>query len=183
MVTLAACYRNWVAVLSAAVYGASLILMYTMSTLYHAIPFQRAKRVLQVLDHASIYLLIAGSYTPITLILLRDSRRGLVLFAAVWTLAIVGIVFNMVDMKRFKRLSMVLYLLMGWAALLDLRGIVSMLGRTGSVLLLAGGACYTVGVVFYKLKQIRYMHGVWHLFVLAGSVLHFLCILLHIILA
>lgn len=183
MVTLAACFRNWVAVVSACVYGLSMIVLYTMSTLYHAIPYQRPKGVLRVLDHASVYLLIAGSYTPITLLLLNGSRKGLLLFATVWVLAIAGIVLNVVDMQRFRKVSMALYLMMGWAALLDIRNIVTTLGSAGSVLLIAGGVCYTVGVVFYKLKRIRYMHGVWHLFVLAGSVLHYLCILLYIILA
>ena len=174
--------QDRIATVSAAIYGLSMILMYTMSTLYHAVPIKRAKRILQVLDHASIYLLIAGCYAPVTLVLLRDSRRGLFLLAAVWVLAAVGIILNVVDMNRFKHVGLILYLLMGWAVILDIRNIVGMLGTTGSALLIVGGVCYMVGVIFYKLKQIRYMHGIWHLFVLAGSVLHYLCILRYIIL-
>jgi len=157
--------------------------MYTMSTLYHAISHYRAKQVLQIFDHSSIYLLIAGCYTPVTLVLLGGTPKALALLAAVWVAAIIGVILNAVDMTRFKRIGMMLYLLMGWAALLLIWDIVTLFETAGTVLLIAGGLTYTVGVIFYKMKRIKYMHGVWHLFVLAGSVLHYLCILRYVILA
>lgn len=181
MITLAACFGNWVAVVSSAVYGLSLIAMFTMSTLYHAIPFDKVKRVMRILDHSCIYLLIAGTYTPITLIVLRESRRGAAIFIFVWILTIIGIVLNAIDINRFRRVSLFLYVGMGWAVLYDLSTVIERLGTGGFVLLLVGGISYTVGIIFYKLKKIRYMHGVWHLFVLAGSVLHYLCVLLYVL--
>lgn len=181
MVTVSVIMYDTRAVVASAIYGATLIIMFTMSTLYHAIPFPRVKRVMQILDHDCIYLLIAGTYTPITLILLRDSPRGIWIFAVVWAAAAIGAILNAIDMARFKRLSLVLYLVMGWMVLFDFRAILRGLGTGGSALLLAGGVCYTVGVVFYKLKKIRFMHGIWHLFVVAGSVLHCLCILLFVL--
>ena len=172
-----------VSVVSASIYGLTLITMYTMSTLYHAISHYRAKQVLQIFDHSSIYLLIAGCYTPVTLVLLGGTPKALALLAAVWVAAIIGVILNAVDMTRFKRIGMMLYLLMGWAALLLIWDIVTLFETAGTVLLIAGGLTYTVGVIFYKMKRIKYMHGVWHLFVLAGSVLHYLCILRYVILA
>jgi len=175
--------QDRVAMVSSAIYGLSMILMYTMSTLYHAVSFPQAKRILQVLDHASIYILIAGCYAPLILVLLSGSRRGLFLFAAIWIAAIVGVVLNVVDIHRFKRFGLILYLLMGWAIMLDIRNIIAGLGTAGSELLIIGGLCYMIGVIFYKLKHIKHMHGIWHLFVLAGSVIHYFCILFYIILA
>lgn len=175
--------QDRMAMISSAIYGLSMILMYMMSTLYHAVSLPQAKHILQILDHASIYLLIAGCYAPLMLVLLSGSRRGLFLLAAVWIAAVVGVVLNVVDIHRFKRLGLILYLLMGWAVVLDIRNIISHLGTAGSVLLIVGGLCYMVGVIFYKLKHIRYMHGIWHLFVLAGSVIHYFCILFYIILS
>jgi len=172
-----------VSVVSASIYGLTLITMYTMSTLYHAISHYRAKQVLQIFDHSSIYLLIAGCYTPVTLVLLGGTPKALALLAAVWVAAIIGVILNAVDMTRFKRIGMMLYLLMGWAALLLIWDIVTLFETAGTVLLIAGGLTYTVGVIFYKMKRIKYMHGVWHLFVLAGSILHYLCILRYVILA
>lgn len=165
---------------SSLIYGLSLIVLYLMSTLYHSVSHERAKPILRKFDHASIFLLIAGTYTPITLIVLGGTPKALALLIGVWAAAIVGIVLNFVDMARFRRASMVLYVLMGWAVLLDIRTTVNQLGPAGIALLLGGGLSYTVGIVFYKLKKVRYMHGVWHLFVLGGSILHYLCILRHI---
>lgn len=181
MLTVSVLFYSTRAVVSSAVYGASLILLFTMSTLYHAIPFPKVKRVLQILDHDSIYLLIAGTYTPITLIILRDSPRGVPILAAVWGAAILGAVLNGVDMHKFKKVSMILYVLMGWAVLWDIRAVVHGLGAYGISLLLAGGISYTVGILFYKMKRIQFMHGVWHLFVVLGSVLHYFCVLLYVL--
>lgn len=181
MITLSACYYGSLAVVASAIYTFTLIVMFTCSTLYHAIPFPKAKRILQILDHDSIYLLIAGTYTPITLILLRGTRRGIAIFAIVWTLAILGIILNAVNMVRFKRVSMLLYVGMGWAVLWDLPGVIAGMGQSGFALLLIGGVFYTVGIIFYKLKKIPFMHGIWHIFVLIGGILHYLCVLLYVL--
>ena len=181
LITMSALFGNWIAVTASTIYGLSLIFMYTMSTLYHALPFQNVKRVMQIMDHDCIYLLIAGTYTPITLIILNESRRGIVIFTMVWVLAVIGIILNAVDMQRFKRASLVLYVMMGWAVILDFSAVVKRLGGSGFLLLLLGGLSYTVGIIFYKLKRIRFMHGVWHLFVLCGSILQYLCVLLYIL--
>lgn len=181
MVTLSALRGSALAVAASVIYGLTLVVMYTMSTLYHAIPFPRVKRVLQILDHDCIYLLIAGTYTPITLITLRESPRGIVILAAVWAAAILGSVLNAIDLHRFKGVSLLLYIVMGWAVLYDLRRVVEGLGSGGFALLLVGGVCYTGGIVFYKMKQVRYMHGIWHLFVVSGSVFHYFCVLLYVL--
>ena len=181
MITLSALFYGTTAVVASAIYGAALIAMFTMSTLYHAIPFPRVKRVLQILDHDSIYLLIAGSYTPITLISLRDSPRGLPIFIVVWLAAVLGAILNAVDMQKFKKVSLVLYVAMGWAVCWDIMAVITALGQGGFALLLAGGLCYTIGIIFYRLKKISFMHSVWHLFVVAGAVLHYLCILLFVL--
>ena len=183
MIVYAARLQNLTSVVSVVIYGLSMIVMYLMSTLYHAARHNRSKQILQIFDHASIFLLIAGCYTPLTLILLGGTPRALILLAAVWVAAIIGVILNAVNLTRMGRVSMVLYLLMGWAALMEIRNIATLLGTAGTVLLIAGGLTYTVGVVFYKMKSIKYMHCIWHLFVLAGSVLHYLCILRYVILA
>ena len=181
MLTLSALFYGPLAVASAAVYGASLIVMFTMSTLYHAIPFPTAKRILQILDHDSIYLLIAGTYTPITLISLRDSPKGMIILIIVWLAAVLGAVLNTVDMQKYKKISQLLYVAMGWAVAWDFASVVHALGRGGFALLMAGGLCYTIGIIFYRLKKIQFMHGIWHLFVVAGGVLHYLCVLLFVL--
>lgn len=179
LVYLAARYGDAWAVSSAAVYCASLITLYLASTLYHAFPRGRVKGVLQVLDHCSIFLLIAGTYTPYTLITLRGPL-GWGLFGLVWGAAIVGIVLNAVDMKRFSRASMVCYLAMGWVVVAAIRPLVRSLAPGGLALLVLGGLAYTGGVAFYA-KKGPYFHAVWHLFVLAGSVLHYFSILLYVV--
>ena len=171
-----------ISVASSVLFGLTLIAMYTMSTLYHAVRPGHAKDVLQVFDHSSIYLLIAGAYAPIMLVLLGGSGKALIMFVAVWIAAIIGIVLSIVDMKRFKRINMLLYLVMGWGAVADIVDIAHRLGTTGTALLIAGGIAYTVGVIFYKMKRTRYMHCVWHLFVVLGSVLHFICVYRYVIL-
>lgn len=177
LIVYAAKLGSVTAIVSAIVYGLSMILLYTMSTLYHAMRESAKKTVFQVLDHSSVFLLIAGTYTPIMLVLLGGTPKALILLIGVWITAIVGIILNVKDMNRYKRVSLVLYLLMGWAVVFDIGKIVPLLGSAGTGLLIAGGLSYTIGVTFYKLKRVMYMHGVWHLFVLSGSVLHYLCIL------
>lgn len=165
---------------SSIVFGISLILLFSASTLYHAISHPKAKAVLRVLDHTSIFLLIAGTYTPVTLVTL-GGRTGFWLFATVWVAAVVGVVLNAVSIERFKVFSMICYVAMGWVIVFAFSPLVKALAPAGIALLVAGGLCYTLGLIFYRLKHIRYMHGVWHLFVLAGAVLHFLSILLYVI--
>ena len=179
LVTLSVLAGRPLSIVSSAIYGFTLIIMYTMSTLYHAIPFPRVKRVFQILDHCSIYLLIAGTYTPITLVALHDVPSGLPIFITVWAAAIGGIVLSSLKPPHHKKIELVLYVVMGWAVVWDFRAVAVALGRGGLTLLLGGGICYTVGIIFYKMKQIPFMHGVWHLFVVSGSVLHYLCVLFY----
>ncbi|HEY2291189.1 MAG TPA: hemolysin III family protein [Thermoanaerobaculia bacterium] len=167
-------------VVASAVYGATLILLYLASTLYHGIPHARAKRVLRVIDHSAIYLLIAGTYTPFTLISLRGPW-GWTLFGLIWGLAILGIALKVAAMGRFRGLSLALYLGMGWLALVALRPLTAALARGGLILLVLGGIAYTSGVLFYVRPRLPYHHAFWHAFVLAGSVLHFFAILLYVV--
>jgi hemolysin III len=169
----------WV-IVGCSVFGTTLVLLYVASTLYHSISHVRIKGVLQVIDHSAIYLLIAGTYTPFTLINLRGSW-GWTLFALVWSLAIFGILLTVTAFGRYKRLSLALYLGMGWLILIA----AGPLGRTvapgGIRLLVLGGVVYSLGVVFYVWRRLPYHHAVWHGFVLAGSVLHFFAVLLYAI--
>lgn len=167
-------------VTSTAVYGTTLVLLYVASTLYHAIPLWRAKRVLRVLDHSAIYLLIAGTYTPIVLGPLRGPW-GWTLFGVVWAAAIGGIVYKSVATGRAPILSTALYVIMGWCVVVAFGPLLRSVAVGGVTLLLAGGLCYTVGLVFYAWTGLRFHHFVWHLFVLAGSVLHWLAVLLYVI--
>lgn len=167
-------------VASVSVYGATLILLYTASTLYHGIPLPRAKAVLQVLDHVAIFLLIAGTYTPFTLVNLRGAW-GWTLFGGIWSLAILGVFLEITPLRRFRRVSLLLYLGMGWAVVAAIRPMLQSVAPGGLLLLLAGGLSYTLGVGFYVWRGLRYHHAVWHLFVLGGSVCHFLAILFYVI--
>lgn len=179
LIVLSALYGDAWAVSSSIVYSFSLFALYLASTLYHACPNRRVKGVLQVLDHCSIFLLIAGTYTPYTLITLRGAL-GWTLFAVVWGAAIVGVVLNAVDVQKYSRISMVCYVAMGWVVVLAIRPLMASLAWNGLVLLALGGVFYTVGIVFYVIRR-SYMHSIWHLFVLAGSVCHYLSILLYVI--
>ena len=165
---------------SSIVYGLSLMELYLMSTVYHAVQSPRAKEVLRVFDHCSIFFLIAGSYTPFALVTLRE-EGGWALFAGIWGAALFGIVLNAVDLRRFEKLSLACYVAMGWAIVLKLGPLVELLPAPGLRLLVAGGLSYTGGILFYALRR-PYMHGVWHLFVLGGSACHFLAILRYVIL-
>lgn len=179
LIVLSALYGDAWAVSSSIVYSFSLFALYLASTLYHACPNRRVKGVLQVLDHCSIFLLIAGTYTPYTLITLRGAL-GWTLFAVVWGAAIVGVVLNAIDVQKYSRISMVCYVAMGWGVVLAIRPLMASLAWRGLVLLALGGVFYTVGIVFYVIRR-SYMHSIWHLFVLAGSVCHYLSILLYVI--
>ncbi len=173
--------NNMLAALISIIYGASLILLYTMSTLYHAITNEKAKKAMRVLDHSSIFLLIAGSYTPLALIPLWGTFIGRAVVGSVWVLAILGVILNAINMHKFKKLSMFLYVAMGWAALFAFGDIINALTPTAFWLMLLGGISYTGGLVFYSMKKIRYMHAVWHLFVIAGSVFHYICVAFYVL--
>lgn len=161
------------ALISYGIYGLSLITLYLCSTLYHGVIPEKAKEKLRLLDHASIYLLIAGSYTPITILYLKGAW-GWSLFGIVWGLAVTGIVLKMIDIEKTKVASMVLYFLMGWLVVLAIKPMLSAVPVGMLMLLLIGGLFYTLGIIFYAAKGIPHNHGIWHLFVLAGSVSHFL---------
>ena len=180
LVALSAMHGGARDVVASAVYGATLVLLYTASTLYHAVPVARAKPVLRTLDHIAIYLLIAGTYPPFTLIAL-PGRWGWSLFAAVWTLAALGSVLEFGALRRFRKLSVLLYIGMGWIGMIAFKPLMAHLQTGGMLLLVAGGLAYTLGVPFYLWRRMPYHHSVWHAFVLAGSVLHFLAVLLYVI--
>jgi hemolysin III len=163
-------------VIGASVFGATLVLLYLASTVYHALPQNRAKRVFQLFDHAAIFLLIAGTYTPFTLGVLRGAW-GWTLLALIWAMAIFGVVLKAVSGTRCPRLSMCLYLAMGWLILIAVRPVLSSVPISGLVWIAAGGVAYTSGVAFFAAERMRYGHCVWHLFVLAGSVCHVFAVL------
>lgn len=165
---------------AAIVYGVSLVLEYAASTLYHSFPMPRVKHVFKILDHCGIYLLIAGTYTPFCLVTLRDSG-GWLLFGVVWTLALGGIAAEAFWAYRPRWLSAAVYLGLGWIVILAIRPLMNSIEPAGLWLLISGGLAYTIGTVFYVLKRVPYMHAVWHVWVLAGSILHFLAILLYVI--
>ena len=166
---------------SAIVFGVTLILEYLASTLYHAIAVPAAKRIFRTIDHSCIYLLIAGSYTPFCLITLANDG-GIVLFVLVWALAFAGISFEIVGRQRQPRwVTILIYLVMGWLVVFRLPQLIAALDPVALALLTVGGICYTIGTAFYLMKKIRYMHSVWHLWVLAGSVFMFMAVILYVI--
>jgi len=180
LVTLAGVEGGATRIISFTVYGVTLFLLYLSSTLYHSLR-GRAKEVFQVLDHHAIYLLIAGTYTPFTLVALRGSKTGWWLFGAVWGLALIGMITDTLRGGGGRLLSVCIYLLMGWLIVLALGDIIAALPSAGFAWLVAGGLFYTVGVVFYALdSRWPWCHGIWHLFVLAGSVSHYFAILLYL---
>jgi hemolysin III len=165
---------------AALVFGIALILEYTASTLYHALQAPRAKQVFKVLDHASIYLLIAGTYTPFCLVALANSD-GTIICVIEWALAVVGVAVEAFWVFRPRWVSVVVYLAMGWLIIFKVGALLGALSFGGLALLLAGGICYTLGTIFYILKKVPYMHAIWHLWVLAGSICHILSVLLFVI--
>lgn len=184
-IIFAAIHHNAYGVISSIIYGITMILLYTMSSIYHGLrPNTTAKKVFQVLDHCSIFLLIAGSYTPFALCTLREESTilGWSIFGIIWGLAILGIVLNAIDLKNFKIFSMICYLIMGWCIIVKINVVIERLGWTGFSLLLAGGIVYTIGAFFYGVgKKKKYMHSIFHMFIFAGSLLQFLCILLFVV--
>ncbi|MBS7456372.1 hemolysin III family protein [Coralloluteibacterium stylophorae] len=175
LITLAAIHGDGWQLAGAIVFGIALLLLYTASTLYHAIPFARAKACLKVFDHCAIYLLIAGTYTPFTLIGLRGAW-GWGLFAAIWSLALAGVVFKLFFTGRFKLLSTAIYVAMGWLVIVAIVPLLRAIDDWTFGWLLAGGISYTLGTVFYHREQLPFAHAIWHLFVLGGSVCHFVAV-------
>lgn len=180
MVVLAALYADWVAVVATAIFGGTLIIMYTMSTLYHAFTNEKVKKLFRIFDHCAIPLLIAGTYTPFMLIGLANTS-GYLVFAGVWAMAIINIILNATNLEKFKWLSLASYVLMGWCIIVVLEPLVATIPAGALNLLIAGGVTYTLGIVFYLMTKLRYMHSIWHLFVLGGSVLHYLSVVLYIL--
>lgn len=160
---------------SSVVYGGSLLLLYTSSTLYHAVQNFSLKAKLRQLDHAAIFILIAGTYTPFTLINLRDNW-GLPLFALIWSIAVIGVIIELATGLKYKKLSLGLYLGMGWLSLIAIKPMLENVAVEGLLLLIAGGLSYSFGVIFYSWERLFMHHAIWHLFVLGGSVLHFFAI-------
>ena len=162
-------------------FGISLIVLYSMSCIYHGLKPNNAKRVMRIFDHCTIFLLIAGTYTPFTMVALRGTV-GWPLFAVVWGAAVIGIILNAIDMERFTTISMVCYLAMGWVIIFAFKPLCAAVPRAGIQLLVAGGIAYTLGAVVYGIgSRVKYMHSIWHFFVLAGSILHFFSIYLYVL--
>lgn len=165
---------------SSVLYGLSLIVLYAASTFYHGATSPELKRKLQIVDHCCIYVLIAGSYTPFTLVVLR-SGIGQNLFIFVWAFAVIGILSKIFLSKRFQSASVVSYLVMGWIGIIVVQPLFAALGLMPILLIVAGGIAYSIGVIFYSWESLRHHHAIWHLFVMLGSVLHFLAVALYVI--
>lgn len=167
-------------VVSFSIYGATLVLLYLSSTLYHSIQKPRLKQVLRIADHSAIFLLIAGTYTPFTLVTLRESG-GWVMFGIIWGLALIGIAYKIFFINRYAVVSALFYLLMGWLIVFSIRDLVANLPFKGIVFLAAGGLSYTLGMIFYAGREKLLMHAIWHLFVLGGSICHFFAVLFYVL--
>lgn len=176
-----AIHHNVYAVISSVIYGSCSIILFTMSTLYHSLKPNDAKRVFRVLDHDSIFLLIAGTYTPFALVALPKTL-GWIVFGVNWLCAIIGITLNSINIQKYKKLSMVLYLVMGWMILFTIKSLVKSVDIACIYLMLSGGFIYTIGTIFYVIgKKKKYMHSIFHFFVLAASILFFFAIFMYVI--
>jgi hemolysin III len=178
LLTISIQEHNTLLIISFIIFGLTLILLYTMSTLYHSFHPPKLKKIFQKLDHISIYLLIAGTYTPYMLVSLREDN-GLIMLMLIWVLAVIGLLLDIFVAKRIEWLQVLIYLVMGWICTLNYSGLQAALPTAGVVWLTVGGIAYTAGIVFYVLdgmKKLRHAHGIWHLFVLSGSICHFISI-------
>jgi hemolysin III len=180
LVVMASLHGDAWHIVSCSIYGFTLVLLFSSSTLYHSFRSQRVKHIFRIIDHASIYLLIAGTYTPFVLVNLRG-RWGWSLFGVIWGLALAGIVFQIFFVSRFRLVQTMIYLAMGWLVVIAIKPLFMHVPRLGLLWLLFGGLCYTVGAVFYLWKKLPYHHAVWHLFVLGGSVCHYFAILFYVL--
>ncbi len=167
-------------IVSCSIFGITLILLYTASTLYHSIQKPQVKRFLKIFDHSCIYFLIAGTYTPFLLVTLRGVL-GWTMFGVIWFLAVSGVVLKIFFVHRFKIISTIAYILMGWIIIFAIKPLVASLPSGGVVWLVAGGLAYTLGVVFYAWKKLPFNHAIWHLFVLAGSICHFFAVIFYVL--
>ena len=183
-VIMAAVRGNAYGVVSGSIYGTTMIILYTMSSIYHGLSVKcKGKKVMQVLDHCTIFLLIAGSYTPFALCTFREynTATGWTIFGIIWAMAILGIILNAIDLKKYKVFSMICYLGMGWAIIFKANLLPVLLPLGGLILLVTGGIAYTLGAILYGLgKKHKWMHSIFHLFILLGSFLHFFCILMYV---
>ncbi len=173
-------------VVASAIYGATMVILYTMSSIYHGLKSNTAKKVFQIIDHCTIYFVIAGTYTPITLAGLRVNHPAIafVIFGIVWACCLGAATFTAIDLERYKKMAMICYLGMGWCIIFFIKPTIEVLGLGGMVYLVTGGLAYTIGAVLYGIgKRKRYFHSLFHLFVIAGSVLHFFMILFYVILS
>ena len=173
-------YGNALAVVSSSIYGASLIILYTMSTLYHSFTNEMVKHFFQIMDHNTIFLLIAGTYTPITLYIL-GGVTGWILFSVVWVASIIGITLNSINMEKAKIPSLVCYIATGWVIIFAIKPLIAKVPFLSAFFLVLGGIIYTVGVVFYVIKKVKYFHPIWHIFTILGSAFHYFSILIAII--
>lgn len=183
-VIFSAIHGNPLAIISSIIYGVMMIISYTMSSIYHGLRPNTGKKVFQVLDHCAIYLFIAGSYTPFCLVTFMQYNPAVAwtIFTIVWTIAILGIVFNSIDLKKYRVFSMICYMVMGWCIIFKIGVLPELLTMPGFILLLLGGISYTIGAILYGWgKTKKYMHSIFHLFVVLASILHFLCIFLYVI--
>ncbi len=180
LVVFASLHGNAWHIVSCSIFGWTLLLLYLSSTLYHSIPSPKIKRLLRVFDHSAIYLLIAGTYTPFTLVNLRGPW-GWSLFGIVWGIALLGIILKLTPYAQLRGVSTTLYLIMGWTVIIAIKPMLAVLAPTGFTLLLLGGLAYTFGVIFYAWKRLPYGHAIWHLFVLAGSCCHFFAVFYYVI--
>jgi hemolysin III len=180
LIVFAALYSDAWAVVGSAIYGGSLIMLYSMSTLYHSITNEKAKSFFRIMDHTTIFFLIAGTYTPITLSILRGAL-GWVLFGIVWGAAILGITLNAIDLKKFSKPSIACYIAMGWVIIFAIKPLVNAMTPLSLWLLVIGGIFYTVGVIFYAIKKVKYFHSIWHIFTILGSTCHYFSILFAIV--
>ena len=176
LIVLAAVYGGTRQIVSVSVYGGSLIILYLASTLYHSIQHPQAKKVLRIFDHASVYILIAGTYTPFLLLAIRGTL-GWAVLAIVWTLAAIGITWKIFFIGRYEIIATAAYVLMGWMCMILVKEMITKLPPVGLVLLMTGGIIYTIGVIFYAWEKIPYNHAIWHVFVLGGSICHYFAIM------
>lgn len=182
-VVFAALHHNVYGIISGAIYGTTMIILYTMSSIYHGLRPNKAKKVFQILDHCTIFLLIAGSYTPFCLCTFREYNvaLGWSLFGIIWGVAILGIVLNAIDIKKYKKFSMICYLAMGWCIIIKFPLLVQLLGIPGTILLVLGGIAYTIGAILYGIgKKHKYIHSIFHLFIVLASVLQFFSIFFYV---
>ena len=184
-IIVSAKHKNTYGIFTSIFYGISMINLYTMSSIYHGLsPKLKAKKVFQVLDHCSIFLLIAGTYAPVALCSIRqyNSAMGWIIFGVICAVAILGTVLNSIDLKKYKVFSMICYIIMGWCIIVEAKILPVILTKNGFILLLFGGILYTVGAIFYGLgKNKKWMHSVFHIFIVLGSLMQFLCILLYVL--